>query len=221
MKISHVLIIIMLAISSVSIAQRVNTYGVLPTYNIKTKLPKDWSANLKIESRQELFQENWDYSYQLTEVSLGAAKKIGSKTKVAAGYLISMDNESTDHRLFQQFCYTKKYHSFRLSHRFQTDQTFVKNSSNKYRLRYKISGEIPLSGISIDPKEFYLKIGNEYLNRLKDKEYDLEIRTSGFVGFTASPKYKIELGIDYRLDSFIHEDPRNRYWLGINFYQSI
>jgi len=89
------------------------------------------------------------------------------------------------------------------------------------RLMYRFFAEIPLSGHTLDPNEFYLKTGTEYLNSFEEEEYDLEIRITGFTGYTISQKSKLELGLDYRTDSFIDNNIRNRFWLAISFYQSI
>jgi len=40
-------------------------------------------------------------------------------------------------------------------------------------------------------------------------------------GYEFSPSNKLELGLDYRLDSFLNDKTRNRFWIGINFYQRI
>lgn len=102
-----------------------------------------------------------------------------------------------------------------------TDQTFEKNENTEFRLRYRISSEIPLEGQSIDVNEFYLKINNEYLNSLQGVDYDLEVRGVVLLGYSVSALNDVEIGIDYRLDSFVSGNPRNRTWLSINFFHSL
>ena len=127
------------------------------------------------------------------------------------------DNEFI-HRFIQQYTYVKKYSSFRMAHRFSTDQTFVQEAPTEYRFRYRATLEIPLNGKSIDPKEFYLKINNEYLNAFEDREYDLEIRFSPLLDLKLNERNKLELGLDYRLDSFLENETRNHFWTSINCY---
>ncbi len=202
-------------------AQASHQMGLLPSVNLNKKLPKDWSMNFKAESRQSLYSESFDYEYLLTDVALLAAKKIGVNTSAAGGYLIRMDAEGVRHRAIQQISFVKRYAGFRLSHRVSADQTFGKDDAPEYRLRYRLSPEIPLQGLSLDPKEFFLKLSNEYLGSMQHDDLDLEIRLAAFIGYALSPKQKLELGLDYRLDSFIHGQARNRYWIGLNFYQSL
>jgi len=155
----------------------------------------------------------------MTELSLGAGKKIGFRTKLALGYKLSVDRKEVYNRFIQQISHVKKYQTFILAHRFQTDQTFNINKATEYRLRYRLSAEIPLNGYTLDPKELFIKVNNEYLNSIQDITYDLEIRAAGFLGYALSPKTKIEIGIDNRIDSFINDSLRNRLWLGLNVYQ--
>ncbi len=195
--------------------------GLLPSVNINKKLQRDWSLNFKAESRQALFHDGFAYDYLLTDLSLAAATKTGINTTIAAGYLIRLDGEAVRHRAFQQLSIVKRYSYFRLSHRFSSDQTFQQGDDAEYRLRYRITSEIPLEGRTVDPGEFFLKLNNEYLNSLEGKEYDLEIRGATFIGYAISSLSKLELGLDYRIDSFLGGLPRNRFWIGVNYYHSI
>ena len=75
-----------------------------------------------------------------------------------------------------------------------------------------------MNGESIDPKEFYLKFNNEYLNAFERREYDLEIRFSPLLGLKLNERNQLELGLDYRLDSFLENKTRNHFWTSINWY---
>ncbi len=210
-----------IAMPLISKAQTSFQLGVLPSININKPLPKDWSLNFKSESRQSLFQEKFSYDYLLTDISIGGAKKIGINTTLAIAYLIRIDNNSISNRAIQQLSFVRRFPGFRLSHRIAADQTFKNEENTEIRIRYRLSFEIPLQGQTLDPKEFFLKLNNEYLNAFEDEIYDLEIRFAAFAGYALSAKGKLELGIDYRLDSFIDKGARNRLWISINIYQAI
>ena len=195
--------------------------GILPSININKKLPKDWAVNFKTESRQSLFKEEFNYDYLLTDFSLAGAKKIGINTTVVSGYLLRVTDKGIVNRAIQQVSIVNRYPTFRIAHRVSTDQTFEENDAPEFRFRYRASAEIPLNGQSVDPKEFFLKLNNEYLNALQSGEYGLEIRGVGLLGYALTAKSKLEFGLDYRLDSFLNSRPRHRSWLSLNFYQSI
>jgi hypothetical protein len=221
MRTSHIAVLFFVLLPIFSLAQNNYTYGVLPSANINYKLPRDWFTNFKAESRQELYKNDFEYTYKLTELSFGAGTKVGLRTKVAAGYQLGIANREVFHRFIQQVSHVNKFPSFTLAHRLQTDQTTQKDEDTEYRIRYRLSAEVPLSGQTTDPREFYLKFSNEYLNSIQSSEYDLEIRVAGFIGYVFTPKTKIETGFDNRTDSFILDRRRNRFWLGLNFYWSI
>jgi len=202
-------------------AQGTVEFGLLPSLNINKRLPKDWSLNFKTESRQSLIKEDFNYDYLLTDISLAASKKIGINTAIAMGYLMRIDDKGVKNRTIQQITFVKRYTNFSLSHRLLADQTFKKDDNTEVRFRYRISSEIPLQGKSLDPKEFFIKLSNEYLNSLHERSYDMEIRGAAFIGYVISPTNKLEFGFDYRIDSFINGDPGNRLWIGLNFYSSI
>lgn len=203
------------------IAQASYQIGLLPSLNVNKKLPKDWSVVFKAESRQSIFKDDFKFDYLLTDLSLAASKKVGSRTSVAFGYLIRIEDQSITNRLIQQISIVRRYPSLTLGHRISADQSFEKGNDPEFRFRYRVSSELPLSGQTLDPKEFFIKLNNEYLNSFQGKDYDLEIRAAFFVGYAFTPATKLELGVDYRADSFIDGNPRNRFWIGLNFYQSI
>lgn len=202
-------------------AQSSYQFGLLPSLNINKKLQKDWSLHFKAESRQALINGDFNYEYLLTDLSLIAATKIGINTTIAGGYLMRIDEDQIKNRVIQQISYVKRYPGFRLSHRISADQTFQQDDQTEVRLRYRLSSEIPLSGQSLDPGEFFLKVNNEYLNSFQGDEYDLELRFAAFLGYAPGLANKLEIGVDYRLDSFIDHNPRNRFWISLNFFQTI
>lgn len=217
----NLLIFMLSAMSVYCNAQSSFQYGIIPSINIIKKFPKNWSANFKAESRQSIYNQKLKYDYLLTDFSLVVTKQIAANTTVGGGYLLRAEDGEFEHRTIQQISFSKKYSGFRMAHRVMTDQTFAKNSKPELRLRYRISSEIPLEGQSLDVKEFYLKINNEYLNSWQGDEYDLEIRGVALLGYSVSTVNDLEIGVDYRLDSFIDGDPRNRIWLSINFFHSL
>lgn len=206
------------------IAQSSYQLGTLPSVNVNQKLKNEWSINMKVEARQiyqkGVFSEHVDpeFNYQLTDISCIGAKKLGFNSRIGAGYLIRFREGEIVHRVIQQFTYTKKYDRFKLSHRVMTDQTFSSSRAPDFRLRYRISTEIPLSGASTDPREFYLKINNEYLNNVQQLEYGLEIRIIPMLGFSINKHNKLEFGLDYRINSFIDQPANNNFWLAVNWF---
>lgn len=205
-------------------AQSSYQIGVLPSLNIHNKLQNEWAINFKMESRQLLQSKSFDgevekgFEYILSDFSLMATKTVGLNTRISSGYLVRFREGQVVHRLIQQFAVVRRMAGFRLSHRLVSDQTFAATESANYRLRYRLASELPLNGQSADSKEFYLKISNEYLNSLQAQEYDLEIRFVPMIGYGITDNHKVEVGLDYRLNSFLTNKGRHSLWMSLNWF---
>lgn len=206
-----------------------NTYqiGGLPSLNLNSKLKNSWAINFKVESRQiyqkRIFNSTVDkrVDYVLTDFSLIVAKKVGLNSRLAVGYLTRIRDKKHIKRTIQQYTIIRKLTSSRISHRFSTDQTFFSDDSLEFRLRYRFTSEIPLNGQTVDPKEFYIKINNEYLNSWQNKDYDLECRLVPLLGYNFTDSNKTEIGLDYRINSFLNNRSRNSFWISINWFVEI
>ncbi len=194
--------------------------GVLPSINLNKKLPKDWSLNVKGESRQVVYREGFNSQYQLSDVSLAAAKRTGLQSNLAFGYLARLRSAAPLHRIFQQVTLVNGYTGYRLAHRFGADQNFSTQENTVYRLRYRLAGEFALQGLELDPKELFLKAQNEYLAIWQSPTFTPELRLGAFVGYTLSRKQKLELGLDYRCSNWLNSPAQHRYWLALSLYQS-
>lgn len=209
------------------LAQGTYQFGALPSLNFNKKLKNNWSLNTKLESRQ-LFERgeingtsDKEFYYVLTDLSLIVAKKVGLNSRIAGGYLMRFEDDQFFQRFIQQYVIVQKMPGWRLAHRIMSDQTFSKIEKPEFRLRYRITSEIPLNGEFVNPGEFYLKLNNEYVNSFQSTEYDLEIRLIPLLGFGISDYFKIESGLDYRVNSFLSNNPRHSYWITFNLFIEI
>ena len=223
----NILLCVLMFFSLTCYSQSSYQLGILPSINLNKKLKKDWKLNFKTESRQELArgffegEKSSGYNYLLTDLSIIAAKKIDINKSLAIGSLIRLRSGEVIHRFLQQYILVKNLDGMSLSHRIAADQTFQKGESTEYRFRYRMSASIPFNGQSVDPGESYLKLNNEYLHSFESSDYDLEVRVVPHIGFMLKRKNKIELGLDYRIDSFLTGSSRNRFWAVMNWYLAL
>ena len=207
-------------------AQGSYTVGLLPEINVNRKLGNTWKINCNVESRQALqrglFDESptADYEYLLTDLSAALTKGIFFNNAWTAGYLLRVRNAAPAHRFFQQYNFDRRYVGYRVGYRIATDQTFSSAEAAEYRFRTRASGEIPLRGLALDQREYYLKAANEYLQKLSAGSYDLEVRLTAALGYTLRDDNKIEFGLDYRIDSFVSGAPASDFWLTVGWYLS-
>lgn len=196
--------------------------GLLPVLNVNTAVAQNYKLNFKTESRQVLYRESeLQFDYERVDISLILSRKTGLNNSIAVGYLLSIREGLLVSRSIQQFTITRNYASLRLAHRFSMDQTFEKDEDTAFRIRYRLSNQLPLNGRSVNAKEFYLKVNNEYLNSFQGADYDLEIRLSLLIGYEFNDNSKIEFGLDQRFDSFIEAKGRKRSWINIAWYVAL
>lgn len=195
----------------------------MPQVNVNLSLAGKWRLNTKLESRPlisigEFGSQLSDFEYRLTDLSLLAARKIGLGQSIAGGYLLRSLPGEFRHRFIQQYSFVQSFSTFRLGHRIVSDQTFAPTAEAIARLRYRISFEFPLNGQSVDPREFYLKISHEYVNILQSRRYDLEIRGMPLLGYNTSDHSRFEVGLDYRLGSFLTDSTRHTGFWVVGWY---
>jgi hypothetical protein len=198
--------------------------GTLTSFNINSRFSDRWSLNTRAEARQRFqsgtFQGESErqFRYVLTDVSVIVARRVGLRSRVALGYLLRAEDGALAHRFIQQYTVMQQLAALRLAHRFMGDQTFAPSEGPEFRLRYRLSTELPLQGEAVDPGEFYVKLNNEYLNSLQNSTYDLEIRVVPLLGYDATDHLRIETGLDYRVNGFVHGDTRHSFWVSLNFF---
>ncbi len=201
--------------------------GALPAVNLNIKLKRNWSINSRIESRQQFesgihgVESIREYDYLLTDVSLQVARKVGLNGRVGGGYLLRFGSGELAHRFIQQYAFVQKKSGYRLAHRVMTDQTISNLEDLELRFRYRLTLEVPFNGEAVDPGEFYFKVSNEFVNSLQTNIYDLENRFVPLIGYETRKKFKIETGLDYRVDGFFNQSTRHSYWYSLNFFFEI
>ena len=207
-----------------AVARAQNTYrlGILPTLNIHKSVSEGRGINLKTESRYIFEEGEWgetpetQNSYSLTDISILLVQRVGIRQKLAGGYLIRLREQGVVHRTLQQLALVRPFPRFVLAHRFASDQTFGDGIAPTFRLRYRLSVEIPLTGERADVREVYLKANNEYLSSWQKKDQSLEMRWVPVLGYKLSEANKVELGIDYRLSGLFQDSRRSSFWLKVN-----
>lgn len=219
------LVVIFLCLSALGVVRAQDSLaGILPAVNLNAKLDDTWRLNLRIESRQALatgageFPSDFKYRYLLTDYSAMVSRKIGLNNTLAGGYLVRVEDDARAHRLIQQFTIMQRFASFRLAHRFSTDQTFG-DEQPVFRLRYRAAVELPLNGQTVDAGESYIKFNHEYLLEWQGGATAVEMRIVPFYGYAIDKKNKVEVGIDYRRAILGTQAQHATYWLSLGWFK--
>jgi hypothetical protein len=196
----------------------------MPVINVNFGLKRGWGINTKFESRQILLtavdgEENeYNLNYVLTDLSLLASKKVGLNNSLVAGYRARFIDGLVLHEFRQQFTLIRSYSGFRMAYRFMATQMFGSDITPEYRLRFRLTAMIALNGQTVDPKEFYLKISNEYITSIQSDIFNYELRLVPLIGYEFNDNNKLEFGLDYRLSSLFEESLVNTFWINVGWY---
>ncbi|RZK45068.1 MAG: DUF2490 domain-containing protein [Pedobacter sp.] len=210
----------------VLVSQQDYRAGTLTQINVNTKLPNNYKLNTKLEARQ-IFSEkersgnkSSRLRYERTDLHFVLTKKISADNSLGGGYLVRLEDGDLTHRFIQQFNNVHTLDVLNVAHRIVLDETITKSEPLQVRLRYRLGLERALNGQSVDPREFYLKINNEYLGIWTRENTDLEIRAAAMIGYNATDNNKIELGPEYRINEFYTGTKSQQFWLSIGWYVS-
>jgi hypothetical protein len=208
-------------------AQQEVILGFLPEISVTHKFSNAWKFAGKVEQMHVGWRQfgdsdlRSDYSYLRTDISATITYQIDPLISLGGGYLLRLTHGGSAHRTIQQLGIVTLGDNFRLGHRIRMDQTFAAGEDVEFRLRYRLSGELPLEGLSINAREWYAVGAIEQLAGLQSGIVDWEQRLSVGLGHNFNIAHKLELGINYRLDRFINNDGRHRIWWTMSYYVNL
>lgn len=215
-------ILIICTFSSLIKSQELTSFGVLPKLSFATKVNDQFKLVNSIATRHLSYNgETFNYEYVLTELVSFVSYKIQSDQKINFGYTLRRRDGVWFHRLSEHYNFISRTDQGRLGHRIALDQTFANQKDTEFRIRYRLTLEKSLSGTKVDAKEFYFKMGNEYLYALKKEKRQFEIRLVPQLGYEINRTNKIETGIDYRLKDVFSDNTTSNIWLSLTWYTRI
>jgi len=196
--------------------------GSIISFNLNKSLSSQLQLNAKWESRILLLRQGASseqgLQYQRSDLELIATVPAGLRAKAGGGLLLRMQQGRLQYRLVQQYALVRTHGPLKVGHRFRADQQFAAGRPPRFRLRYRISAQLPFSGEKVDIKEFYFKAANEYLPTLRAANFDVEIRGLLVLGFVPATGHKLEAGLDARLSGTLLASQSLQNWLALSWY---
>ena len=193
--------------------------GLLPKVVISKKLNEVSKWIQSVEQRTIVYDEEYQFSHNLIDISSIYSLKTSTNQSLNFGYILRLRNSEIIHRTFQHYNFVQTINTLKVGHRLAFEQFYQLDKQTTFRTRYRVSAQQPLNGERVDVKEFYIKLGNEYLYNLEQD--DLEVRLTPYLGYQVSKRDKIEVGVDYRISKFIENATRNQYWFRATWYISL
>ncbi|WP_339718062.1 DUF2490 domain-containing protein [Cyclobacterium amurskyense] len=220
------LLIFLLSLPAQLMAQgTVRMFGFFPEFQIGIKATEKLKIIGKIESQHGMAEKfegkdlDVGYFHNLTDFQGFLGTKVNPFIDIAAGYQYRVNSRGDNsHRTIQQISILQLPGNYKIGHRIRADQTYAPFEKNDYRLRYRISFELPIEGKSLDPGEFYLVFSDEVLYSYQAGESSVENRVVASLGHLSKEKQKFQAGIDYRTDRFFDPDLRHRTWFKFGWY---
>lgn len=192
-------------------------FGFLPKFNVSKKLATKlkWASGL--EAREQIYDDdNFVFKHNLLDFSNAISFKTNLNKSATIGYIVRIIESKTFHRFFQHYNFIQKLNNLKLGHRFAFEQHFSNTTSSFYRFRYRITAQKPLNGEKIDIKEFYLKLGNEYVWNITSE--NIELRFSLYLGYRINENNKLEIGLEHRTNNLLVKLNKHRFWFRTSWY---
>ena len=191
--------------------------GFLPKIVVSKNLNDKTKWVNSIENRTIIYDDVYQFTYNLVDISSILSFKTNLNQSFNFGYILRFRDDETIHRTFQHYNFVTPLSNLKLGHRLAFEQFYQTKRQTTYRSRYRLSLEKPLNGERVDVKEFYIKLGNEYLYDFED----LEIRLTPYLGYQASKNDKVEFGLDYRIGAVLHSITEHDLWYRVTWYISL
>ncbi len=199
------------------------------TMDFNYKLNYRWSFNFGAGFRGELSDDISEESVELQpkhfQVSHNSTYNVGFFGKIGAGIMYrwnSIEDIRNDDevRLTQQYSHARRYNALRIVHRLKTDQRILDNSTT-HRFRYRISIDFPLSGLRVDPREFYVVLSTEsLLNSAKQIRPEWDQRITLRLGLQIFKGTRLQLDAEYRWENYTGSTDR-RIFIKTGWVQQI
>ncbi len=205
---------------SVAVFSQVDSeFGILPKFNISSKINSKLKWVNSIEAREKIYDQDFLFEHVLLDLSTSVSYKTNLNERLNLGYILRFEEGEVIHRLFQQYNIIQKINTLKLGHRIGFEQHFPENEASFYRLRYRITAQKPLNGEQVDENEFYIKVGNEYVWNISTE--DIEARLSPYLGYKINKHNKLEIGTEYRISNVLDALNKHRFWLRTTWYISL
>ena len=197
--------------------------GIFPELSLTKNLNDKQRLNFKLEHQSIFYERNSEksnpqWTHYRTDIMGFYDRSVKPGFNLAVGLFHRFQENGDGNRIIQQANFLNRGRGFRVNHRFRTDQTFTKGEPFEFRFRYRLTFEIPLQGLELDPGESYVLVQAESILSLKNESPDIENRMAFSWGRYWSRKEKFEIGLDYRTDRYLTDGFRTRLWPKVSYF---
>jgi hypothetical protein len=181
--------------------------GGLGSWNIlsaKASISDKWGVFAEGQIRSLQFYNNFHYhelkggvSYALDK-NFSFAVAAGKYDTYQEGGDFVTPKTSDEIRLFEQMSMSQYLHRIKFEHRYRAEQRFTKNGYRN-RFRYRMQAIVPLNGLKIEPKVWYVT-GSGEVFFTDTPAYFERIRTYVGLGYQLSKSWGLQAGYLHQFD---------------------
>ena len=177
------------------------------SFALNTELSYKYQMNFGVRTRYFLYQ-NEDFVFNSRQLDLihFSTIKLDLRHTVSLGLQYRsrdvFEEGDNEFRLTQQFNIVKQKDATRYGHRFRLEQRFFQLFTT-FRFRYRFTFDFPLNGPTLDLGEGYFIQsfeGVSAFSKIFKPSHDLRITSQ--LGWLLSKYFKLQMGLEYRLESF-------------------
>ena len=210
MKKAYLLLIISILTTTLFYAQdrgekRLGSWGMLFTNN---KLSEKFSLHAEVQYRTYEFGQNFNQLLLRTALNYDFSEK--ATASFGYGYITTDgtfeepqgEENTTEHRIYEQFVLRNNLGKFKFSHRYRLEQRFIDrpqgNNTTEHRARYFLRVTYPLNDT------WFLTAYDEVFINLQNDFFG-QNRLYGALGYNFSPKLSTQVGYlknDFSVDTF-------------------
>ena len=177
------------------------------SFAVNKQVSSDYKFNFSLRSRYYFYQDK-GFNFNNRQIDLVHFSTLNLDYNHSLSFGVqyrfreSIDGESDELRLTQQFNYTKKDGALRYGHRLRFEQRLL-DQLTIFRGRYRFALDLPLNGEKLDVGEGYLVSAMEGLISVgKQIKPELDHRTTVQIGWLISETLKLQFGVEYRFEAF-------------------
>jgi len=176
-------------------------------FALNHKTSNNYKINFALRSRYYLYQdETFNIENRQLDLVHFSTFSLDYNHSLSLGiqyrFRESIDGGENEFRFTQQFNYTKTNEAKRFGHRLRLEQRLF-DDLTIIRFRYRFALDTPLNGKKLDVGESYIMTSIEaLLSCSKFIKSEVDHRTTLQIGWLLSQKLKLQLGLEYRFESF-------------------
>lgn len=176
------------------------------SFSVNKKVSNRYKMNFGLRARYFLYQSS-DFVLNSRQVDFVhfSSYKLDSRQSLSLGIQFRnrtfFENVSNELRITQQYDYRTSHKSSRFGHRIRLEQRIFEEL-NIFRFRYRFAIDSPLNGEKLDVGEAYIVKSVETVLSVSESIKPVyDIRFNGQVGWLLSSSFRLQIGLEYRIES--------------------